>query len=41
VEGTFDRMRWLETQLVLKPVKPLLDRLWRDPQKRATPLKVK
>jgi len=38
-EATFDRMRWLEKELRLKPVKPLLDRLWTAPRKRAVPLK--
>ena len=41
VEATFDRMRWLEAQLKLKPVKPLLDRLWTDPRKQGEPVRVK
>jgi hypothetical protein len=40
VEATFDRMQWLERELHLKPVRPLLDRLWTAPAKRATPQKV-
>jgi len=41
VEATFDRMQWLERDLHLKPVRPLLDRLWTTPEKRATALEVK
>jgi pimeloyl-ACP methyl ester carboxylesterase len=41
LEATLDRLRWLETQLHLKPVRSLLDRLWTAPQKRSTPLQAK
>jgi len=41
LEATLDRMRWLQTQLKLKPVKPLLDRLWTIPRKQSDPLRVK
>ena len=40
IEATFDRMQWLEKELKLKPVRPLLDRLWAKPARRAAPLKV-
>jgi len=35
LEATFDRMQWLERELRLQPVHPLLDRLWTAPEKRA------
>ncbi len=41
VEAMFDRMQWLERDLRLKPVRPLLDRLWTTPAKRSAPLKAK
>jgi hypothetical protein len=41
VEATFDRMQWLERELRLKPVRPLLVRLWTAPVKRTSPLRVK
>jgi dienelactone hydrolase len=31
IEAMFDRMKWLERNLHLKPVKPILDRLWINP----------
>jgi pimeloyl-ACP methyl ester carboxylesterase len=40
LEATFDRMQWLQKELHLKPVRPLLDHLWKTPQKRSTPLKL-
>jgi len=40
IEATFDRMQWLEKELKLKPVRPLLDGLWAKPAKRAAPLKL-
>ena len=39
LEAAFDRMQWLERNLHLKPVRPLLDRLWTTPQKRSAPAK--
>jgi len=35
IEAEFDRMQWLERELRLKPVRPLLDRLWTAPAKRS------
>jgi dienelactone hydrolase len=39
IEATVDRMQWLEKQLRLKPVKPLLGRLWTAPRRQSAPLK--
>jgi pimeloyl-ACP methyl ester carboxylesterase len=41
VEATFDRMQWLQKELRLKPVRPLLDQLWSNPRKRPQALNVK
>lgn len=39
IEATLDRMQWLEKQLKLKAVRPLLDELWTKPAKRTAPQK--
>jgi dienelactone hydrolase len=36
IEATLDRLQWLERDLHLKPVRPLLDRLWTSPAKRSS-----
>jgi dipeptidyl aminopeptidase/acylaminoacyl peptidase len=41
IEATFDRLQWLERELHLKPVRPLLERLWASPAKRSAPLAIK
>jgi hypothetical protein len=41
LEATFDRMQWLQNELRLGPVRPLLDRLWKTPQKRSAALNLK
>ena len=41
IEAAFDRMEWLQRELSLKPVLPLLDRLWKNPRKRSAALDVK
>jgi len=41
LEVMMDRMQWLERELKLKPVRPLVDRLWSNPRKQAVPLGVK
>lgn len=41
LEATLDRMQWLQKELRLKPVRPLIGRLWNAPRKRTKPLEAK
>src|SRR5207253_689506 len=40
-ERPLDRMHWLEKELRLKPVRPLLERLWISPTRRSAPMKMR